>query len=216
MYEAMVTTTWIAAATESLRVGSLVLCDSFRHPAVLAQEAVTIDHASGGRFDLGIGPGSGDSDATALGQPPWSSTERMDRFEEFLGILRAVLDGDAVTRTTMTGRYYAATDTPSTPGALQAPLPMTVAAGGRREGAGEGARRSAEGGVAGVAGGVPGGGGRASPAVAQARAGQEGGLGRVRDAPGEGVLGLGLALLVTSGEGGELQGAGDAWGSVAP
>jgi alkanesulfonate monooxygenase SsuD/methylene tetrahydromethanopterin reductase-like flavin-dependent oxidoreductase (luciferase family) len=40
MYEAMVTSTWIAAHTQNVRVGSLVLCDSFRHPAVLAREAV--------------------------------------------------------------------------------------------------------------------------------------------------------------------------------
>ena len=58
MYEAMVTTTWLAAHTDRLRLGSLVLCDAFRHPAVLAREAVSIDHASGGRFDLGIGWGS--------------------------------------------------------------------------------------------------------------------------------------------------------------
>ena len=44
--------------TSRLQVGSLVLCDSFRHPAVLAREAVSIDHASGGRFELGIGWGS--------------------------------------------------------------------------------------------------------------------------------------------------------------
>ena len=53
MFEAMITNTWLASQTERLRVGSLVLCDSFRHPAVLAREAVSIDHASGGRFELG-------------------------------------------------------------------------------------------------------------------------------------------------------------------
>ena len=58
MFEAMITNTWLASRTEHLRVGSLVLCDSFRHPAVLAREAVSIDHASGGRFELGIGWGS--------------------------------------------------------------------------------------------------------------------------------------------------------------
>ena len=58
MFEAMITNTWLASQTEELRVGSLVLCDSFRHPAVLAREAVTLDHASGGRFELGIGWGS--------------------------------------------------------------------------------------------------------------------------------------------------------------
>ena len=45
MYEAIVTSTWLAAHTERLRLGSLVLCDAFRHPAVLAREAVSIDHA---------------------------------------------------------------------------------------------------------------------------------------------------------------------------
>ena len=58
MYEAIVTNMWLAAHTERLRVGSLVLCDAFRHPAVLARQAVSIDHASGGRFELGIGWGS--------------------------------------------------------------------------------------------------------------------------------------------------------------
>ena len=58
MYEAMITATWLAAQTERLRIGHLVLCEAFRHPAVLARQAVTIDHASNGRFDLGIGWGS--------------------------------------------------------------------------------------------------------------------------------------------------------------
>src|ERR1700733_10875457 len=58
MFEAMITSAWLASQTERLRVGSLVLCDSFRHPAVLAREAVSIDQASGGRFELGIGWGS--------------------------------------------------------------------------------------------------------------------------------------------------------------
>src|SRR4029079_17702353 len=57
MYEAMITTTWLAAHTDRLRLGSLVLCDAFRHPAVLAREAVSIDHAHGRRFDLGNGWG---------------------------------------------------------------------------------------------------------------------------------------------------------------
>src|SRR5262249_39763649 len=53
MYEAMTTTTWLAARTTTLTVGSLVICDALRHPAMLARECVTIDHASGGRFELG-------------------------------------------------------------------------------------------------------------------------------------------------------------------
>ena len=121
-----------AAVTRRVRLGTLVASPNFRHPVPLARDVLALDDVSGGRFDLGIGPGSAGPDATALGQPPWSSTERMDRFEEFLHILRAVLDGGAGTRTTFTGTYYASADTPSTPGALQAPFPLTVAAGGAR------------------------------------------------------------------------------------
>jgi alkanesulfonate monooxygenase SsuD/methylene tetrahydromethanopterin reductase-like flavin-dependent oxidoreductase (luciferase family) len=121
-----------AAVTRRVRLGTLVASPNFRHPVPLARDVLALDDVSTGRFDLGIGPGSGGPDATALGEAPWSPTERMDRFEEFLHILRAVLDGDAETRTTITGRYYAAADTPSTPGALQVPFPLTIAAGGRR------------------------------------------------------------------------------------
>ncbi len=91
-----------------------------------------LDDLSEGRLDLGVGPGSAGPDATALGQAAWSATERMDRFEEFVRILRPILDGAADTRTTITGRLYAAVETPSTPGAVQVPFPVTVAAGGRR------------------------------------------------------------------------------------
>jgi alkanesulfonate monooxygenase SsuD/methylene tetrahydromethanopterin reductase-like flavin-dependent oxidoreductase (luciferase family) len=121
-----------AAVTRRLRLGTLVASPNFRHPVPLARDVLALDDVSGGRFDLGIGPGSAGPDATALGQPPWSSTERMDRFEEFLHILRAVLDGSPSARTTITGRYYDAAETPSTPGALQAPFPLTIAAGGPR------------------------------------------------------------------------------------
>jgi alkanesulfonate monooxygenase SsuD/methylene tetrahydromethanopterin reductase-like flavin-dependent oxidoreductase (luciferase family) len=121
-----------AAVTQRIRLGTLVASPNFRHPVTLARDVLALDDLSGGRFDLGVGPGSAGPDATALGQPSWDSKERMDRFEEFLQILRAVLDGDAGTRTTITGEYYAAADTPSTPGALQAPFPLTIAAGGSR------------------------------------------------------------------------------------
>jgi len=121
-----------AAVTKTVRLGTLVASPNFRHPVPLARDVLALDDVSGGRFDLGIGPGSAGPDATALGQPPWSSTERMDRFEEFLHILRAVLDGSPSARTTITGRYYDAAETPSTPGALQAPFPLTIAAGGPR------------------------------------------------------------------------------------
>jgi alkanesulfonate monooxygenase SsuD/methylene tetrahydromethanopterin reductase-like flavin-dependent oxidoreductase (luciferase family) len=58
IWEAMTVATWVAARTDRLRIGHLVLCDAFRHPAVLAKQAVTLAEASGGRFELGLGSGS--------------------------------------------------------------------------------------------------------------------------------------------------------------
>jgi alkanesulfonate monooxygenase SsuD/methylene tetrahydromethanopterin reductase-like flavin-dependent oxidoreductase (luciferase family) len=58
VWEAMGIATWVAAKTKTLRVGHLVLCNAFRHPAVLAKQAVTLAEASEGRFELGLGSGS--------------------------------------------------------------------------------------------------------------------------------------------------------------
>jgi alkanesulfonate monooxygenase SsuD/methylene tetrahydromethanopterin reductase-like flavin-dependent oxidoreductase (luciferase family) len=96
MYEAMVTNTWVAAHTERLTVGSLVLCDAFRHPAVLAREAVTLDHASGGRFELGLGWGSVVREFEMFGVDPTEAPERVSRMKETLEILGALWSGEAV------------------------------------------------------------------------------------------------------------------------
>ena len=87
MFEAIVTTTWLAAHTERLRVGSLVLCDAFRHPAVLARQAVSIDHASGGRFELGIGWGSVREEFTKFGVGSIEPRVRVDRLRETRNVL---------------------------------------------------------------------------------------------------------------------------------
>ena len=58
IWEAMGVATWVAAKTERLKIGHLVLCDAFRNPAVLAKQAVTVSEASDGRFELGLGSGS--------------------------------------------------------------------------------------------------------------------------------------------------------------
>ncbi len=121
-----------AGVTRRIRIGTLVATPNFRHPVTLAREALTLDDLSEGRLDLGLGPGSEGPDAAALGQVPWSVTERMDRFEEFLQTLRPIVHGAAAARTTITGRYYSSVETPSTPGAVQDPFPLTIAAGGRR------------------------------------------------------------------------------------
>jgi hypothetical protein len=96
MFEAMTTNAWLAAQTTDLQLGSLVLCDSFRHPAVLAREAVSIDHASGGRFELGIGWGSVTSEFEAYGVGSTEPKFRIGRLRESLEIMTALWSGEAV------------------------------------------------------------------------------------------------------------------------
>jgi alkanesulfonate monooxygenase SsuD/methylene tetrahydromethanopterin reductase-like flavin-dependent oxidoreductase (luciferase family) len=96
MYEAIVVTTWLAAHTERLKLGSLVLCDAFRLPVVLARQAVSIDHASGGRFELGIGAGSVPDEFEAFGVGSTEPRARVDRLRETLEVLRALWAGENV------------------------------------------------------------------------------------------------------------------------
>ncbi len=119
-----------AATTERVRLGTLVTSPNFRHPVTLARDALALDDLSNGRLDLGLGPGSEGPDATALGQEPWTRAERLARFEEFLQVLQPIVDGEPAARTTLTTAHYKADQAPSTPGAIQRPLPLTIAAGG--------------------------------------------------------------------------------------
>ncbi len=115
MFEAIVTTTWLAARTERLRIGSLVLCDAFRHPAVLARQAVSIDHASGGRYDLGIGWGSVPAELATFGVGSTEARDRVDRLRETLEVVRALWAGETVD---YEGRFH------QLRGARQVPLPL--------------------------------------------------------------------------------------------
>ena len=117
-----------AGVTTRLRLGTLVATPNFRHPVTLGRDAIALDDLSGGRLDLGLGPGSEGPDAIVLGQEPWRPAERMARFEEFLRILSAMLTADGATSTSMRTEHYAAVEAPSTPGTVQRPLPLTVAA----------------------------------------------------------------------------------------
>ena len=115
MYEALTTVTWLAAVTERLRLGHLVLCDSFRHPAVLARQAVTLDHLSGGRFDLGIGSGSTPAELSSYGFGAPSGAQRMERLRETLLLLRGFWSGEPVDHR---GKNFEVT------GARQLPTPL--------------------------------------------------------------------------------------------
>jgi alkanesulfonate monooxygenase SsuD/methylene tetrahydromethanopterin reductase-like flavin-dependent oxidoreductase (luciferase family) len=90
----------LAASTRRVEVGSLVMCNSFRNPALLAKMAVTADAVSDGRLVLGLGAGWYDAEYVAFG---YATDDRVGRFEEALQIITALLSGDSVA---FSGRYY--------------------------------------------------------------------------------------------------------------
>lgn len=101
--DAFATLAGLARETERIRLAVLVSPITFRHPAVIAKNAATIDQMSNGRFDLGVGTGWMELEHDAFGFPfpPWS--ERFDRLEETLLYLQGAFGpGHA----TLTGRYY--------------------------------------------------------------------------------------------------------------
>jgi alkanesulfonate monooxygenase SsuD/methylene tetrahydromethanopterin reductase-like flavin-dependent oxidoreductase (luciferase family) len=88
LWEAMSIATWVAAETERLRIGHLVLCDAFRHPAILAKQAVTLAEASRGRFELGLGSGSIPREMAKFDIGNQSAAERVARLDRDLALLR--------------------------------------------------------------------------------------------------------------------------------
>lgn len=93
----------LARETTNIRLCVLVSPITFRHPAVIAKNAATIDQMSGGRFDLGVGTGWMELEHTAFGLPFPDWSERWDRFEESLDYLEAAF-GSGHGR--YEGRYY--------------------------------------------------------------------------------------------------------------
>lgn len=126
MYEAMITNAWIAAHTRTLKIGSLVLCDAFRHPATLAKEAVSLDHASGGRFELGVGWGSWTPDFTTFGLGPLEPPARVRRLRETLEVLKALWAGETVT---FQGEFHRLEGAMQQPGPLSK-IPLLIGGGG--------------------------------------------------------------------------------------
>jgi alkanesulfonate monooxygenase SsuD/methylene tetrahydromethanopterin reductase-like flavin-dependent oxidoreductase (luciferase family) len=115
MWDAMVAATWLVSATSRLTIGHLVLCDAFRHPAILARQAVSLDHLSGGRFELGIGWGSVPTELGTFGVGSMEPRSRVDRFAETLQVVRALWTGEPVD---FDGAYH------QLRGAQQRPAPL--------------------------------------------------------------------------------------------
>src|SRR5918998_2586437 len=119
----------LARETARLRIGTLVTEVTFRHPAFLASQALTVDHASGGRVELGIGSGGPPNAYGAFGLEPWPLKERLERLEEQVALLDRLLRGEPVAHE---GRYYRAA-VEAMPAPVQRPRPpLIVAANGER------------------------------------------------------------------------------------
>jgi alkanesulfonate monooxygenase SsuD/methylene tetrahydromethanopterin reductase-like flavin-dependent oxidoreductase (luciferase family) len=116
----------IAARTSRIRIGVLVTSNTFRHPALLLKEAVTVDHVSGGRLILGLGSGWNADEHRRYGIPLQAPAERVDRLEEAVELIDLLQRQD---RTTYAGRYYQVEDAPLDPRPIQQPrIPLLIAA----------------------------------------------------------------------------------------
>ncbi|HEV8194047.1 MAG TPA: LLM class flavin-dependent oxidoreductase, partial [Ktedonobacterales bacterium] len=117
----------LAEATQRVEIGTLVLCNSFRNPAILAKMATTADEVSHGRLILGIGAGWNEPEYQAFGLP---YAHRVDRFEEALQILKPLLREGHVD---FTGQYYQARNCDDVPrGPRPAGPPLLVGGEGPR------------------------------------------------------------------------------------
>jgi F420-dependent oxidoreductase-like protein len=112
--------TALLTRTSRLRVGQLVSCNNFRHPAVLAKMAATLDVISGGRLEFGIGSGSVEAEHEQAGLPWGTARERSERLAEALEIITRMFAGSPVT---WEGTHYAVRDVPSLPPPVQRPRP---------------------------------------------------------------------------------------------
>jgi alkanesulfonate monooxygenase SsuD/methylene tetrahydromethanopterin reductase-like flavin-dependent oxidoreductase (luciferase family) len=125
--EAWTTATAIAVATERVRIGHMVLCASFRHPALLAKMAATLDVISGGRVELGLGWGSVAEEMQAFGLGDEPPAVRAARLEETILVLRKLFTGEPVT---YEGQYYQLRDAVARPRPVQEALPIHVGGAG--------------------------------------------------------------------------------------
>jgi alkanesulfonate monooxygenase SsuD/methylene tetrahydromethanopterin reductase-like flavin-dependent oxidoreductase (luciferase family) len=118
----------LAARTSSIRLGPLVSHMGFRNPAVLAREALTVDHISGGRLELGLGPGASGYDASMTGNVWQTPGRRVERLREAVEIIDLLLRQKT---TTYTGRHFQVHEAVMNPRPIQLPRPpLTIAAAG--------------------------------------------------------------------------------------
>lgn len=128
-HEAWSTVSALAACVPRIRIGPLVLGNTYRHPAVVANMAATVDHISGGRLVLGLGAGWQENEHRAYGLEFYTVGERLRRLEEACQVIKALF-GER--RASFEGRYYRLEDAALEPKPVQNPLPLMIGGGGEK------------------------------------------------------------------------------------
>ncbi len=119
-YEAFAVMMAAASKTNSLRIGSLVFCNSYRHPAVLAKQIVTLDHFSAGRVDFGYGAGWKELEYNAYGIPFPSAGTRIKQLSEAIDVIKLLWSEE---RANYSGKYYKLKNAIAYPKPIQDPHP---------------------------------------------------------------------------------------------
>ena len=121
----------LAVRTTRLRLGSLVLCNSYRNPALVAKMAASLDQISGGRLELGMGAGWMEEEYKGYGYNFPPIRVRIEQLEEGLEVVRRLFSEP---RATFQGKYYALDDAPNNPKPCQRPgPPITIGGSGERK-----------------------------------------------------------------------------------
>jgi F420-dependent oxidoreductase-like protein len=127
MLESWSTLAALAALVPRLRVGTIVLGNTYRHPAVVAKMGAQVDIISGGRLLLGIGAGWQENEHEAYGIPFYTMRERLERLDEACQVIKSLW---TQRRSTFKGRYYQLHDAPLDPKPVQKPHPDVMIGGG--------------------------------------------------------------------------------------
>ncbi len=127
--EAWTTLAAIGAKVPRLRLGTLVMGNTYRHPAIVAKMAATLDHISGGRAVLGLGSGWQENEHKQYGIPFYTVGERLARLDEACQVIKLLFNEK---KSDFDGRFYQLQDATLAPKPIQNPLPLLIGGGGEK------------------------------------------------------------------------------------
>ncbi len=127
--EAWMTLAGVGAQVPRIRLGTLVTGNTYRHPAVLAKMAATLDHMTEGRVVLGLGSGWQENEHHQYGIPFYTVKERLQRLDEACAVIKALFTESSAN---FEGRFYQLKDASLEPKPVQQPLPLLIGGGGEQ------------------------------------------------------------------------------------